>query len=527
MGFAKSPRVQLLMGRTLVRLGQADRARELLAAIPEQSREHLAARLALASLAETVEKRIEMLDGLSPAVSSHPDVMTAKIEALLLADRPAKAFAEFADYRSKLTPTEQVDTRIALLGLRALLAEGKIAQARELAAGIADAGGNDDWRRLEILLLLRSNPSEALARLPKLSGEGYLNLMTALAVNAHAGKSCRMVRDRLQKLLSDAPANVMANLAPDRYLAALLCEDKQEAARAKSQLSPFGLADAQVAEALPDASAGTQRKLLAELLAASILSRTGLAPQARTWAFRLLSENPTCGWAAAIASEGETDATRLAEIVNAFTARDALLTIRLRARLARIRGKDDQARKLYEQAASRYPDNPALLLNLGLATEAAGLLPQALLVYRDAWQKHEIALAANNAAYIISLLHHDSPEKLDDAISLAEAAAKAAPGTPAYRDTYGWLAYLRGDFETARRECRAAVALLPHDPEVHCHLGLAEAKSPTGSPRLARWHLQTAIDLARAAGAKMEENRAIFIKLAEEQLAELDAKSSS
>ena len=75
-------------------------------------------------------------------------------------------------------------------------------------------------------------------------------------------------------------------------------------------------------------------------------------------------------------------------------------------------------------------------------------------------------------------------ERLEEAQRLVERALELAPGTPAFLDSLGWVAFQRGAYEAALPPLREAFERRG-DGEIAAHLG-----RPTGA-------LAVAIELAR------------------------------
>lgn len=59
---------------------------------------------------------------------------------------------------------------------------------------------------------------------------------------------------------------------------------------------------------------------------------------------------------------------------------------------------------------------------------------------------------------------------------------------PAFLDTIGWVSFLQGDVDKAITRLKQAMAAIPDDATVHCHLGLAYRKK--GETEEARRHLE-------------------------------------
>ena len=80
--------------------------------------------------------------------------------------------------------------------------------------------------------------------------------------------------------------------------------------------------------------------------------------------------------------------------------------------------------------------------------------------------------------------------KLEHARELMARAVKEQPDIASYRDTLGWIHYLRQDFVQAQREIRKAIRQMSDSPEVHYHLG--RVQMALKDMELARWHFEAA-----------------------------------
>ena len=79
-------------------------------------------------------------------------------------------------------------------------------------------------------------------------------------------------------------------------------------------------------------------------------------------------------------------------------------------------------------------------------------------------------VVASNVASLITSLNED-PVTIDRACAIARRLRVST--VPPYQDTYGWIAFLRGDFEEAILALEPAAAGLPNDPMVQYHLARA------------------------------------------------------
>lgn len=77
------------------------------------------------------------------------------------------------------------------------------------------------------------------------------------------------------------------------------------------------------------------------------------------------------------------------------------------------------------------------------------------------------ALVLNNFAYFLSLRN----ERLEEAEDMVQRALKIQPDSPAYQDTYGWILYLRGDYQKAEEWIGKAISGGGGDADVLEHYG--------------------------------------------------------
>ncbi|MCX5675500.1 MAG: tetratricopeptide repeat protein, partial [Planctomycetota bacterium] len=172
---------------------------------------------------------------------------------------------------------------------------------------------------------------------------------------------------------------------------------------------------------------------------------------------------------------------------------DCLLARAAQAMLA-IEQKDyARAVEIYQSAMQTEKGNQELVMSLATALELAGHPAEALPLYRQVWDATQNPVAANNGAYIVSCLYPTDAARMAEARQWAEAAVKAAPDAPGFSDTLGWVAFLQGRIDESLPALRRAVKGIPDSPEVHFHLGQAEAKANHAD--FARWHLAAAVAL--------------------------------
>jgi tetratricopeptide (TPR) repeat protein len=89
-------------------------------------------------------------------------------------------------------------------------------------------------------------------------------------------------------------------------------------------------------------------------------------------------------------------------------------------------------------------------------------------------------------------------ESLDVALSLAQAARRGLPDSPAIVDTMGWIYYQKGVYPLAISNLQEALTLqeknkLADNPDIHYHLGMAYEKS--SQPAMARQQFEQVLKI--------------------------------
>lgn len=169
----------------------------------------------------------------------------------------------------------------------------------------------------------------------------------------------------------------------------------------------------------------------------------------------------------------------------------------IRALLADNPGFESGWTALYNLLSRKDPAAAEAALAEGLAAVPqgsmlswikAGLLERkgdadgAIAIYEAMYERDSNALVvANNLASLLSS-HRTDAESLDRAWTVA----RRLRGTkvPAFQDTYGWIAYHRGNYEEALSYLEPAAAGLPGDPAVRYHLAMTYAALGRGGDAL-------------------------------------------
>ncbi len=201
--------------------------------------------------------------------------------------------------------------------------------------------------------------------------------------------------------------------------------------------------------------------------------------------------------------------------------------LELLAQTAGRAGRLDAARSAYERMVAREPNNPAVLVALGLLANAqgdrteavrrleaaaaaapsaagplaalagvhyeAGERSKAIALYRKALTLDpENAGIQNNLAYALA----EEGADLQQALELARRAAQRFPNQPQFTDTLGFVYLRRGEIQAALQTFRGLVAREPKTPSFRIHLAMAQLEA--GDKAAARAELEQALRLELA-----------------------------
>jgi cellulose synthase operon protein C len=206
-----------------------------------------------------------------------------------------------------------------------------------------------------------------------------------------------------------------------------------------------------------------------------------------------------------VADAEEIYAAMLAENPQQETVWRTLYTLQTR------QGRFDEARQTLEKGLEALPEAPNLQWALAGEYERDGDIEGAIGIYERLYERNsDSIIVANNLASLISTYRTDQ-ESLDRAWSIARRLRGAE--RPEFQDTYGWIAFRRGEIDVALEHLEPAAAALPGDPLVQFHLGMAYARSDRTEDAIRQ--LRRAIDLAGPADtrAQFEEARQEIARL--------------
>ena len=138
-------------------------------------------------------------------------------------------------------------------------------------------------------------------------------------------------------------------------------------------------------------------------------------------------------------------------------------------RVMGAQGRQDEFLPTIDEALAANPEAPTLLWAKSSVLEKQGDIDGTIEVYERLYALEPNSMVASNNLASMLVTYRD------DADSLARAAevGRRLRGRrePAYRDTWGWIAFRQGNLEEARIHLEPAAQGLPNDPQVQYHLG--------------------------------------------------------
>ena len=139
--------------------------------------------------------------------------------------------------------------------------------------------------------------------------------------------------------------------------------------------------------------------------------------------------------------------------------------------LARAHGSQGDtatAEAVIDEALTHIPENANIRWAKASYLERRGEVGAAIDIYEDLYDASSSSIiAANNLASLLAS-YRETPETVERAYNIARRL-RGLP-EPAFQDTYGWIAFLRGDLEDALSHLEPAAEGLPNDPLVQYHL---------------------------------------------------------
>ena len=190
-------------------------------------------------------------------------------------------------------------------------------------------------------------------------------------------------------------------------------------------------------------------------------------------------------------------------------------------RLLAAQGRDDEAEAVLNDALEALPNALDLLWAQASFRENNGDYEGAIALYELMYERAPGAeVVANNLASLLSTYRDD-----EDSLDRAWAVARRLRGSDLapFQDTYGWLAYRRGDYDEAVEHLEPAAAGLPNDPLVQYHLGMTYAALGQLEEALAQLNLALQVAGPEETRTQFETARSEIVRI-EAELAALAAE---
>lgn len=138
------------------------------------------------------------------------------------------------------------------------------------------------------------------------------------------------------------------------------------------------------------------------------------------------------------------------------------------SRALSAQGEFAAAEKAIDTGLETIPQSGELLWAKASLHEQKGDIEAAIAIYEDLYERSSgSAVVANNLASLLSVWRDDA-ESLNRAYTIARRFRSAE--LPAFQDTYGWIAYKRGEYEEALNYLEPAAEGLPNDAMAQYHL---------------------------------------------------------
>jgi len=530
LGYGGLPRIKLALGRSFARLQLRERARQILEGIPKYSPEYPVSRQLLAELAETTDKKLDILHKLNADRPGLSGVLIQEMRILLEQKRYAEATAAYRNFTDPAGRNRLVSPQASFLALHAMLNARDYKSAVELSVRMTRSAPSSNWRNVAVLLLLGEEPEEAAKMLPGASHANVVGSLLGIAVARQTSGAIGPWVDRIGELDRE-----LANARPPRsipssykLLVALANGDVEQAEAEFAQFTGASTIGRTVAAELISyaKSISFPPPETTNLIRATVALDLGLPEVARTCALDALNKRPECQWAAALVLQATLDSDARKKVLEIVRPEDCMVAKVIRAASAADEKNYAKTAEIYRSIAEAEKENTEVLRRLASAEALAGNLQEAVAIHRKIWQISRDPTAANNAAYLTAHLWPQDEGKLKEAQELIEQASKQAPNLPGFLDTLAWITHLRGDDTGALKLLRQAVKGMPDSVEVHSHLGVVEVA--VGSQELGRWHLSAAVAAARhleSEGQELNLEQLQALKLAEGALADMKPPS--
>ncbi|MFP4105649.1 MAG: tetratricopeptide repeat protein [Phycisphaerae bacterium] len=526
------PQVLYSLGIGWATLDRKEQAAQCFKAIPEYAPEFVAARVALAHIQETSEQSLAVLKELRQTKPSSIPAFVETLRVLHAARKHAELLQMFEDFGEKHSRGRPLPEAVSVLLVNSMVADGQVQRAAAHCLARSRSTERPYWRNLAVHLRMDTNPEAAATILPAPDDADIEQALLGMSLMHKLGnrKSFKAYAERYRQIRKQRAGE---HPIPARYQLFGDILTGQPAAKLAGIVERYPVNEVVTRSVVQDIvdGAGKDGHLdeAAELLRIDMALQLGLRKVGHDAAMKALKQRPSCQYAAALAyRSADSNAQRL-KILGKVQPQNSLFVQALDADLAMKAGNYKRAAELFSKAAEAERNNAVLLLNHGLALENLGQYEKALAVYSELMESDNMSAritATNNMAYLLMVTRPSDQTALQQARSLALQATQASPKTVAFQDTLGWAQHLTGQNADALKNLRQVIKALPHSPEVHYHLGKAEARA--GNDDLARWHLSAAVQYGSQAadkGHSIPDCQKKAVESARRSLALLNGKS--
>lgn len=167
-------------------------------------------------------------------------------------------------------------------------------------------------------------------------------------------------------------------------------------------------------------------------------------------------------------------------------------------------GREEEATQALDDGIAAVPASTTLKWIKASELEEGGAYDAAIALYEELYARNSANLiVANNLASLLTS-YRDDAESLDRAYTVARRLRGS--DQPYFQDTYGWIAFRRGDIQEALEHLEPAAAADVGHPSIHYHLGMAYVA--TGQFDKAQEQFARAVEIAGPANTSPEMDRA-------------------
>ena len=155
------------------------------------------------------------------------------------------------------------------------------------------------------------------------------------------------------------------------------------------------------------------------------------------------------------------------------------------SRLMMRKGDAAAAEQAIADGLEASPEDSGLMWAQASMLESRGAIEEAITIYETLYERSSNSvIIANNLASLLGTYREDE-ESLERAWTIARRLRGA--DNPSLQDTYGWIAFRRGEVAEAEEYLEAAASGLPRDPIVQFHLGQVYAQQGRTEEALAQY----------------------------------------